>query len=482
MGNKTVDRTDEATSVTSTIQIPAVKTLGPTIQSPHPHQLTSAERSQSRPKSTTPQRRMIRAPRLLAGHAPSPIRHRLPRRPLAPIPASYRRLTRSPRGAFLAAQAPTPTPRLASSSRLGSLLGLPMDPAVPEPVPAPATEADADAETNVYEDAAEFEDAEAGGDGAGAGAGTGTGAGSGMVRAGGDAEMKELPEELAKGVVCLECETSAEAAAAGVGGTCRVYVVGTAHVSQESCDQVKAIVNYLKPQAVFLELCTSRIAILTPQNLQVPTMNEMIDMWKNKKMNTFGILYSWFLAKVASQLEVLPGAEFRVAFEEAMSYGGKVILGDRPVQITLRRTWGKMSLWHRAKFLYYIIFQSIFLPSPEELNKMLKDMDDVDMLTLVIQEMSKAFPSLMDTLLHERDMYMSSMLLKSAREYSSVVAVVGKGHVAGIKKNWQQPIQVKCLLELPDANQGPSKLKILASIGALSGVIIASGIYIWGRK
>ncbi|CAD6271685.1 unnamed protein product [Miscanthus lutarioriparius] len=417
---------------------------------------------------------MIRAPRLLAGHAPSLIRHRLPC-PLAPIPASYRRrLPWSPRAAFLASQAPTPTPRLASSSRLGPLLGLPMDPAAPEPVPAPATEADA--ETNSYEDAAEFEDAEAGAEGAGAGAGAGT------MPAGGDAEMKELPEELAKGVVCLECETSAEAAAAGVGGTCRVYVVGTAHVSQESSDQVKAIVNYLKPQAVFLELCTSRIAILTPQNLQVPTMNEMIDMWKNKKMNTFGILYSWFLAKVASQLEVLPGAEFRVAFEEAMSYGGKVILGDRPVQITLRRTWGKMSLWHRAKFLYYIIFQSIFLPSPEELNKMLKDMDDVDMLTLVIQEMSKAFPSLMDTLLHERDMYMSSMLLKSAREYSSVVAVVGKGHVSGIKKNWQQPIQVKCLLELPDDNQGPSKLKILASIGALSGVIIASGIYIWGRK
>lgn len=41
-----------------------------------------------------------------------------------------------------------------------------------------------------------------------------------------------------------------------------------------------------------------------------------------------------FLAsKVASQLDVLPGAEFRVAFEEAMSYGGKVILGDRPVQV-----------------------------------------------------------------------------------------------------------------------------------------------------
>ena len=30
-------------------------------------------------------------------------------------------------------------------------------------------------------------------------------------------------------------------------------------------------------------------------------------------------------------------------------------------------------------------------------------MNDVDMLTLVIQQMSKEFPSLMDTLVHERD-------------------------------------------------------------------------------
>jgi len=41
---------------------------------------------------------------------------------------------------------------------------------------------------------------------------------------------------------------------------------------------------------------------------------------------------------------------------------------------------------------------------------------------------------------------MSSKLLKAAREHSSIVAVVGKGHVSGIKKNWQQPIQV-CLSE-----------------------------------
>lgn len=291
-------------------------------------------------------------------------------------------------------------------------------------------------------------------------------------------EMGVLPDELAKGVVLLECESSAEG-----GGVCQVYLVGTAHVSQESCREVEAIISYLKPQVVFLELCSSRVAILTPQSLQVPTLKEMIHMWRKRNTNLFGVLYSWFLAKVANKLEVFPGSEFRVAFEEAMKYGGKVILGDRPVQITLRRTWGKMTLWHKVKFLYSMLFQAMFLPSPEDLNKMLKEMDDVDMLTLVIQEMSKAFPTLMETLVHERDLFMSSTLLRVAREHTSVVAVVGRGHLQGIKKHWKQPIEVKDLLEIPARKSGVSAMRIITSLGvAIAGVAIVSGIYIGGKR
>ncbi|ESQ37117.1 hypothetical protein EUTSA_v10002878mg [Eutrema salsugineum] len=243
----------------------------------------------------------------------------------------------------------------------------------------------------------------------------------------------ELPEEYAKSVMVLTCDSKAE------GGSCDVYLIGTAHVSEESCREVEAIVSYMKPEVVFVELCPSRLSILTPQAVKVPTVWEMIDMWK-KKHNPFGIVYGWFLATIASKLEVLPGAEFRVAYEEADKYGGK---------ITLKRTWAKMPLWHKVKFLYSLVFQAVFLPSPEELDKMLKAMNDVDMLTLVIQEMSKEFPSLMDTLVHERDKYMACMLLRVASEHSSVVAVVGRGHLQGIKKNWNQPIKMKDLLEIP---------------------------------
>ncbi|XP_024444734.1 uncharacterized protein LOC18106991 isoform X3 [Populus trichocarpa] len=253
-------------------------------------------------------------------------------------------------------------------------------------------------------------------------------------------ERKELPEELSRSVMVLTCESKAE------GGTCVVHLVGTAHVCQ------------------------------------VPTMGEMIKMWK-KNHNTFGILYSWFLAKVADKLEVFPGSEFRVAFEEARKYEGKVVLGDRPVQITLRRTWGKMPVWHKVKFLYSLLFQALFLPSSEDLEKMLKEMDDVDMLTLVIQEMSKQFPTLMETLVQERDQYMSSTLLRIAKEHNSVVAVVGKGHLQGIKRHWEQHIELKDLMELPSQKSAVSAWKVLASLGvAVAGVAIVSGIYLSRKK
>ncbi|KAF3443723.1 hypothetical protein FNV43_RR13413 [Rhamnella rubrinervis] len=282
-------------------------------------------------------------------------------------------------------------------------------------------------------------------------------------------QRQVIPEELASSVMVLSCESSAD------GGVCDVYVVGTAHVSSESCREVEAVISNLKPEVVFLELCSNRVAILAPQNLQVPTMREMVEMWK-KNHNLFGILYSWFLAKVANQLEVFPGSEFRVGYEEAMKYGGRVILGDRPVEITLRRTWGKMPLWHKIKLLYSFLFQAVFLPSPEDLNKMLKEMDDVDMLTLVIQEMSKEFPTLMETLVHERDQYMSSTLLRIASEQSSVVAVVGKGHLQGIKKHWKQPVMVKDLMEIPSTNQVFSTARILKSVGVVvAGAAIISG-------
>ncbi|KAB5515935.1 hypothetical protein DKX38_026583 [Salix brachista] len=288
-------------------------------------------------------------------------------------------------------------------------------------------------------------------------------------------ERMELPEELSRSVMVLTCESKA------VGGTCVVHLVGTAHVSQESCREVQAVISYLKPQVVFLELCASRVAMLSPQNLKNILHQDCYKLIFASSL--FGQLFLFFLCKVADKLEVFPGSEFRVAFEEARKYEGKVVLGDRPVHITLQRTWGKMPVWHKVKLLYSLLFQALFLPSSEDLEKMLKEMDDVDMLTLVIQEMSKQFPTLMETLVRERDQYMSSTLLSIAKEHNSVVAVVGKGHLQGIKRHWEQHIELKDLMEPPSQKSAVSARKVLALLGvAVAGAAIVSGIYLSRKK
>ncbi|KAJ6917354.1 hypothetical protein NC652_019655 [Populus alba x Populus x berolinensis] len=215
-------------------------------------------------------------------------------------------------------------------------------------------------------------------------------------------ERKELPHDFSRNVVVLTCESKAE------GGKCVVYLVGTAHVSQASCREVEAVIRHVKPQVVFLELCASRVGLLTIRNLKVcpwkvscflsfiyvlypsifhflvslllvvkvPTMKEMIEKWK-KTQNAPQIFLSWFYATVGEKLGVVPGSEFQVAFEEARKCEAKVVLGDRPAQITFRRTQGKLPFWHKVKFLCAVFVQTLFSLSSKSIDTMVKSLNSL---------------------------------------------------------------------------------------------------------
>ncbi|KAK8521133.1 hypothetical protein V6N12_005045 [Hibiscus sabdariffa] len=173
---------------------------------------------------------------------------------------------------------------------------------------------------------------------------------------------------------------------------------------QESCREVEAVISYLKPQVVFLELCSSRVGAFNTRNLKdlkVPSVVEMVEMW-GKNHNLFAILYIRHLAKIARLLEVVSGSEFRVAYEEARKYGANVILGDRPNHITWSRISGKATLGEKITLLFvFLCFQALVCRSREDLCRLLKDMDGDDKQTL--QEMKENFPTLFETLIDERD-------------------------------------------------------------------------------
>ncbi|KAK8521135.1 hypothetical protein V6N12_005047 [Hibiscus sabdariffa] len=111
---------------------------------------------------------------------------------------------------------------------------------------------------------------------------------------------------------------------------------------------------------------------------------------------------------------------------------------------------------------------------------MLKDLDDGhDKLTRKMQELNEECPTLFETIVDERDQYMSSTLLSVARKHNSVVAVVGRGHLPGIQKYWKQPVSINELMTIPPQKPALSTGKILASPGfAIAGVAIVWGIYL----
>ena len=61
-------------------------------------------------------------------------------------------------------------------------------------------------------------------------------------------------------------------------------------------------------------------------------------------------------AHLTKELGMAPGGEFRRAFREAHSVPGCLVhLGDRPINITLKRALGSLSLWQKLKLGFNIL-------------------------------------------------------------------------------------------------------------------------------
>ncbi|XP_002991444.2 traB domain-containing protein isoform X2 [Selaginella moellendorffii] len=284
--------------------------------------------------------------------------------------------------------------------------------------------------------------------------------------------LRELPEKMRKSVEVIH-HISGET---GLEST--VYMVGTAHISKESCDLVEAVIKLVKPEAVFLELCRERCSLLLKTTNGIPTVKQMLESWRSKKMNSFGIIYSYFLAKAAQRLEVPPGGEFRRAYEIGRACNALVILGDRPASISLKRAVARLTLWQKMKLGGTLLWSIIRLPGAEELEKMLTELTDTDEFVKFLREYCKNFPTLLDALLTERDLFMTSTLRSACSKYASVVAVVGKGHVSGIIANWTKPpIEVDALLEVPEKKSWGVRWRL----GSLSLVGVGLGFYIGKR-
>lgn len=124
-----------------------------------------------------------------------------------------------------------------------------------------------------------------------------------------------------------------------------------------------------------------------------------------------------------------------------------VVLGDRPVRITLLRAWDSLRFTGKVKLMVALIWSLVRQPSEKELREWMESIlndrsGKNDLITKAMEELNKAFPTLKRVIIDERDQFMVTKLQQTAEALLNgstdhdgervIVAVVGAGHVAGM--------------------------------------------------
>ncbi|MBS1120899.1 MAG: TraB family protein [Deltaproteobacteria bacterium] len=277
------------------------------------------------------------------------------------------------------------------------------------------------------------------------------------------------------------------------------YLVGTAHVSQRSVEDVKAVIDRVKPDVVCVELDKVRYEALTKESAF-----RDLDVFKVvREGRTLYLLAHLALAsyqrRIGASLGVKPGAELLAAVAAANERGIPVELIDRDINITLKRTWKNLGLWKRSMLLSSLIVgwdeddedddededeagegdakQTSKKPDGAVTEATIEQLKEPKALSEMLAELGRAVPQIKVPLIDERDQYLASKTVEAGKGRKVVVAVVGAAHVPGMKENFGKPVDRAALDRIPPPSIVWQAIKWLVPILFLVGIV-----WFWRRS
>ena len=216
-------------------------------------------------------------------------------------------------------------------------------------------------------------------------------------------------------------------------------LVGTAHVSPKSVEEVKETIQRVQPDAVAVELDADRLeALQNPDRWQSTPIQKLL---KGDKLWFFlaQSLLASHQRRLGEQFGVQPGAEMLAAVEVTKSLGKELVLADRDISITLQRAYRKMRFGEKMRLIWEL-FKAMMPGGDEPKEEMTIDkLMEEDTITQMMSEMERVAPSIKGVVIDERDLYLATKIRKETEQGKRVVAIVGAGHLNGIQKALQQP-------------------------------------------
>lgn len=209
-------------------------------------------------------------------------------------------------------------------------------------------------------------------------------------------------------------------------GDATIYLVGTAHVCQDSVALVRHIIETTLPDRLCLELDRHRYQAMcrnTPG--QFPGLKNLLQA---KQFSLLSWLMLAYQQKLANKLGVSPGAELLAAAQTAERLGIPYVFCDRDARITLARARQAMSF--RQKVRLFIALASALLRPEKLTTEQLGKLKSHDGIANLIGEWAAQFPALKRVIIDERDIILAENIKAAGGE--RLVAIVGAGHIAGI--------------------------------------------------
>jgi pheromone shutdown-related protein TraB len=257
-------------------------------------------------------------------------------------------------------------------------------------------------------------------------------------------------------------------------GDKEIVLIGTAHVSHESAELVSRVIREEKPDTVSVELCQSRFQVIRQKEKWQET--DIVRVIRDKKafLLLSNLLLAAFQKRIAKKLQITPGQEMISAIEAGEAVGAEIHLADRDIRVTLSKTWRRMGFIAKIKLIFQLIMS---LGNMEELNaEAIEKMKEEDVLESLLAEVGKSLPVLKEILIDERDQYLAGKIRSAPGK--KIVAVVGAGHVGGIKKHWSEEIDFAELERLPPKKKFSGFFKWAIPFGIL--VLIVYGFFLGG--
>lgn len=134
-----------------------------------------------------------------------------------------------------------------------------------------------------------------------------------------------------------------------------VRVIGTAHVSARSVDEVESVIDEEDPDTVAVELDEGRFRQLKGEH---PDDLDAGDLLRGNTV--FQFLAYWMLSYVQTRLgeefDIEPGADMMAAVDAAEEHGTDIALVDRDIQVTIQRFWARLSSFEKLRLVGGLAF------------------------------------------------------------------------------------------------------------------------------